>query len=54
MLKIGETFTIDGIYKRRTFWEWLKRKPKKLQKLKVITEEQGYVEYQKTECLNYD
>lgn len=30
-VKIGDTFTVAGLYERRTFWQWLKRKPKKLQ-----------------------
>lgn len=31
VLQPGETFTVQGIYARRTFWQWLTRAPRQLQ-----------------------
>lgn len=30
-LKVGDTYTIAGVYRRRTFWQWLTRQPRTLQ-----------------------
>ena len=37
--EIGETFTMAGQYKRRTFKQWLRREPKVL-KVFVITQKE--------------
>lgn len=34
----GERFTIAGVYERRTFWQWLFRRPRQLKQW-VCTEE---------------
>lgn len=46
-IKKGDIFTISGQHKRRTFWEWLARKPKELQRFVVTSEVTagGIVEY---------
>lgn len=31
ILQVGDTFTVAGAYRRRTFWQWLTRQPKQLQ-----------------------
>ena len=36
MYKLGDKFTIQGKYKRRTLLQWLRREPKELQEF-VIT-----------------
>jgi hypothetical protein len=35
-LTLGEHFTIEGVYKRRTFWQWLRREAPVLQEFIVI------------------
>ena len=30
-LKPGDCYTIEGVYRRRTWWEWLTRAPRPLQ-----------------------
>lgn len=40
MYEIGDKFTINGCYKRRTFMQWIKREPKILQVF-VVTETSG-------------
>jgi len=35
-LTTGDTVTISGQFKPRSFWEWLIRKPRTLQEYKVI------------------
>jgi hypothetical protein len=37
-LNKGDIFTVANCYKRRSFWEWLTRKPKVLQRF-VVTED---------------
>lgn len=37
LISVGDTFTIEGEFKRRSFWEWLRKKPRVLQMF-VITE----------------
>lgn len=37
-LQVGDIVTFDGSFKRRTFWQWLTRKPRELQRF-VITSE---------------
>lgn len=32
----GDILTVEGIYKRRTFWQWLFRRPKKPQTFTVV------------------
>lgn len=34
-LEMGDTFTICGKFKRRTFWQWLTRQPKQLEVFSV-------------------
>lgn len=34
-MKQGDTFTIEGFYERRTFWQWLRREPKQPQEFIV-------------------
>lgn len=29
-IQIGDVLNIEGVYTRRTFWEWLTRTPRKL------------------------
>jgi hypothetical protein len=29
-MRIGDTYTIAGVYERRTFWQWLWRAPRQL------------------------
>jgi len=40
-IKVGDAFTIGNIYKRRTFWQWLKREKKQLQQHKVVYSTRG-------------
>ena len=35
MPQSGDILTIEGLYKRRTFWQWLFRRPKQPQTFKV-------------------
>lgn len=37
MIEHGETVTFYGIYKRRSFWQWLTRQPQILQNFHVYT-----------------
>lgn len=37
MLKVGDTYTIEGVYRRRTLWQWITRQPRVLQ-VYTITE----------------
>lgn len=30
-LDVGDVVTFDGIYRRRTFWQWLTRQPREIQ-----------------------
>jgi hypothetical protein len=43
-MKTGDKITVAGIYQRRTFWQWLKNRPRKLQSFEVIatTTSEGY------------
>lgn len=34
--KEGDIFTLEGRYKRRSFFQWLKNEPRELKKFKVI------------------
>ena len=34
-LNIGDTFTIAGHYRRRTFWQWITGRPKQLIRFRV-------------------
>jgi hypothetical protein len=34
-MKQGDSMTIQNGYKRRTFWQWLTRKPRELQVFRV-------------------
>ena len=34
-VKVGQTFTISGRYKRRTFWQWILRRPRELQQFRA-------------------
>lgn len=36
-MEIGTRVTVEKIYKHRTFWEWLKKKPRELQDFIVIS-----------------
>ncbi len=40
-LKPGDFFTVAGCYKKRTFWEWLTRKPRELTVFTVTAEVSG-------------
>ena len=31
----GEVITIQGVYRKRAFWEWLVRKPRELQEFVI-------------------
>lgn len=47
-LNKGDVITLPGQYKRRTFWQWLKREPRQIQQF-VITETCGGMsEYEPT------
>jgi hypothetical protein len=35
-IKKGDVFTIAGRYTRRTFWQWLMREPRELQRFVVL------------------
>lgn len=37
-MKIGDRITMAGVFKRRTFWQWLTRKPREFQ-THIITAE---------------
>jgi hypothetical protein len=47
-LAVGDTFTINGFYKKRSFWEWLTKKPKRLQNYVVKEHRKGFTEYEAT------
>lgn len=34
-LHVGDMFTIEGQYRRRTFWEWLTRQTRELQNYEI-------------------
>jgi len=36
-LKLGDKFTLPNHYKRRTFMQWLKRKPKELKVFEITS-----------------
>jgi hypothetical protein len=42
MWRIGDVVTFDNDYRRRTFWEWLVRAPRQLQRYR-ITETNGFL-----------
>lgn len=44
-LKVGMTFTIAGVYRRRTLIEWLRRRPRKKQIFVVMGRTKPYVMY---------
>lgn len=46
-LAIGDTFTIDGVYAKRSLMQWLKREPKKLQQMVVKAHTESFTEYEK-------
>lgn len=47
-LEIGDTFTISGVYKRRSFFQWLRREAKELWQHKVTAKyTDGSAEIQK-------
>jgi hypothetical protein len=29
-MQVGDTYTVAGVYTRRTFWQWLRRAPRQL------------------------
>ena len=35
VLEVGDVFTVEGDYQRRTFWQWLTREPRVLQTYQV-------------------
>jgi hypothetical protein len=35
-IPVSATITVEGRYRRRTFWEWLTRKPRQLQPFTVV------------------
>lgn len=37
-IKIGDKFTLSGCYKRRSFFEWLRNKPKELRIYTIISD----------------
>lgn len=37
-LRKGDRFTIAGTYRRRTFWQWLLRRPRELQQWVVTAD----------------
>lgn len=45
-MKEGDIFTLASHFKRRTFWDWLTRKPRQLQPLVVTRVCDPYVEYE--------
>jgi hypothetical protein len=36
-LKVGDTYTIAGVYRRRTLWQWLTGQPRVLQVFTITT-----------------
>lgn len=40
-LKVGDLHTVAGHYAKRTFWQWLLRRPKELEQLVVTGVAQG-------------
>jgi len=34
-IKPGDIITVAGLYKKRTFWEWITRKPKELRQFVI-------------------
>lgn len=45
-LKVGDTFTMAGQYKRRSFWQWLKNEQRILQQFTVIATNESYSQYE--------
>jgi len=37
LLSIGDELTFEGVYERRTFWQWLRRAPRKLKIFRIHT-----------------
>jgi len=37
-MKKGDKYTMAGYYKKRTFWQWLTRKPRELQEYVIFDE----------------
>jgi hypothetical protein len=54
--EIGDTFTFQGLYRRRTLWQWLVRRPKELQVYLVtaVATDNAYVAYAPTIQLEDD
>jgi len=41
-MKVGDQFTMDGCYRRRTWREWLRREPRVLQVFRVASVAQAW------------
>jgi len=44
-LSVGDEFTLPDSYVPQTWWEWLRRKPKRLQVYRVTEVVNGYTAY---------
>lgn len=47
--QLGDTFTMNGRYKRRSFMQWLRKKPKQLQIYVVVDSCPAYSLYEPIE-----
>lgn len=47
-LCIGDKVTFDGIYKRRTFWQWLRNDSRQIQQFRIVATNAAYAEYEET------
>lgn len=45
-IELYEQFTMAGFYKRRTFMEWIIRKPRELQQFMVVGKHSFGIEYE--------
>lgn len=45
-MNIGDTFTMSGMYKKRTFIQWLKREQRVLQNYVIKAKTQALTEYE--------
>ena len=48
-LLVGDRFTSEGFYQRRTLWQWLTRQPRQLQQYVIVAVSPSFIEYRRTD-----
>ncbi len=47
-MNTGDVFTVQGRYKRRSFWQWFRNEPRELQQYKIVAANESYSQYDPT------